>query len=240
MHNGAVAKRHHRIAVYSCYTGRHEPLNTASLGAGLGYDRVLISDDPSLEYPGAQLIEMKIGELTAYAASRLPKICPHLFFPEHEWVFYVDNRASLTKDPNEIVKEIEATHPGAPAGRYLFRHLVRNCAFQETRAVQEKGMIEQSVANRIIKSFRHAGMPRKHGLYMNTIMIQKMGNPVADAFNLAWWQMYLDLCPRDQVTLPYMLWKTRYDPPILDFKVASIAEWPVYTVRDRRKFRRSG
>lgn len=234
-----TAIRKHSVAVYSCYTGHYEPLNTASMGAGEGYDRVLITDDTTVDYPGAQIIGLDPGILDANAASRLPKLCPHRFLPDHDWVIYVDNRARLKADPAKIVARIERDHPGTPSGRYLFAHQRRKCAFRETRVAEAKGMIDARTARRAIRTFKRAGMPRKNGLYMNTVMIQKMGNPVADAFNEMWWQAFQMMCKRDQISLPYALWLSRYDAPVLDFAVHDIAEWPVYTYVERSKYRRA-
>lgn len=239
MADQGTATRNHAVAVYSCYTGQYEPLNTRSMGDGAGYDRVLITDDPGVAYPGAQVIGLEAEELNANAASRLPKLCPHRFLPDHDWVIYVDNRARLKADPAKIIERIERDHPGVPAGRYLFRHQRRKCAFRETRIAEAKGMIDSRTALRAIRTFKRAEMPRKNGLYMNTIMIQKMGNPVADAFNEVWWEAYQRMCKRDQISLPYALWLSRYDAPVLDFAVHDIAEWPVYTYVERSKFRRS-
>lgn len=237
MNDQPTAVRRNPIAVYSCFTGQHEPLNEASMGAGGAYDRVLFTDDPSVSYAGAQVVPIVGENLCPQKASRLPKICPHRFLPDHDWVIYVDNRAELRTDPVEIVARIEEAHPGLPGGRYLFPHPGRRCAYKETRIAAVKGMIEESVKQRILTAFKNHQMPRKLGMYMNTMMIQKMGNPVADAFNEVWWDTYQELCQRDQISLPLALWRTRYAAPELDFGVGEIGVWPVFTRRDRSKYR---
>ncbi|SFT17568.1 Protein of unknown function [Sulfitobacter marinus] len=234
-----VEKVHGDIAVYSCYFGKYEPLNLQSMGSGQGYDRVLVTDDPSLEYPGAQVIGGS-GEADAVIASRSAKLFPEPYFPNHRWVIYVDNRAALIQDPKEIVAEIEAAYVGdAPAGRYLFEHPDRECCYRELRVLTRMSKVTPEAHEQIKGTMQEAGFPAKAGLYMNTMMIQKMGDPATAKLNALWWWLFQTLCPRDQVSLPYAMWLNDYAPRVLSSMAQQYIEWPVYSFKDRRRFQRA-
>jgi hypothetical protein len=227
------------IAVYSCYFGKYEPLNLNAMGEGLGYDRVLFTDDDSLEHPGAQIIRLHDPDMTPALLSRAAKIRPDVYFEDHRWVIYVDNRASLNTDPKDIVAGIEAEHGGdAPQGRYLFPHHDRQCSYRELRILTRMNTITPEEHAEAKAVFEAAGFPARAGLYANTMMIQKMGDPATADFNAFWWDQFLALGKRDQVSLPFALWLKNMAPRVLDQVTRDFIDWPVYTYRDRRRFQR--
>lgn len=225
-----------RIVVYSCYFGQYEPFNPKALGPGGGYDRVVLTDQPLLAdgitvhscAPGTQ------NGATSTSLSRLAKIRPHLFFSQYDWAIYIDNSASLLRNPAQIVAEIERSEGGhAPAGRYLFAHQRRTCAYREARLCLKKGRIPRADYRRQIQHYQAAGFPMDHGLYVNTMMVQKMGDAATDAFNDAWYDHFLAFSQRDQISLPFMLWQQAYPVRLMPHSLFDLAQWPVF-----KKFRR--
>lgn len=225
-----------RILVYSCYFGQYEPFNPKATGAGVGYDRVVLTDQP-LNTPGIRFLgaDMPKAEgASPTTLSRLAKIRPHLFFAGYDWVIYIDNSATLLCDPFQIIAQIEAAQGGsAPAGRYLFPHQRRNCAYREARLCMKKGRIPRADYRRQIQHYQTAGFPMNHGLYVNTMMVQKMGDPDTDAFNDAWYRHFLTFSQRDQISLPFMLWQENYPFRLMPQSLFDLAQWPVF-----KKFRR--
>lgn len=234
-----VADPTNRVVVYSCYFGQHEPLNVESMGAGGAYDRVIFTDQHDLSYPGAKVVHLDDYGLGPALISRKPKIQPHLFFAEYDWVMYVDNRAQLKCDPNGIVSDIDEQHKGnAPAGRYLFEHPNRDCAWRELRVCFEKKMVSKEQLEHLRALFREQGFPRRQGLFVNTMMVQKMGCEHTDKLNNAWWDLFLTHCPRDQVTLGYVVWRLGIETHRMHISPDDLMDWPVYSFRDRRQFQR--
>lgn len=232
-----------RIAVYSCYFGTYEPLNAAATGNGAGYDRFVLTDHP-LALPGIRVLQgsdlgLQLGpeQGGAVALSRLAKIRPHLFFSRYDWVIYIDNSASLLREPARIVAAIEAAQGGtAPAGRYLFPHQRRTCAYREARLCKQKGRISREDYHRQVNHYLAAGFPKEQGLYSNTVMVQKMGDPETDALNDAWYDHFLTFSPRDQISLPFMLWQRAYPVRLMPMGLADLAQWPVFKPFRRAKF----
>lgn len=232
-----------RIAVYSCYFGTYEPLNPAATGSGEGYDRFVLTDHP-LVLPGIRVLQgSDLGvepgpeQGGAVALSRLAKTRPHLFFSRYDWVIYIDNSASLRREPVEIVAAIEASQGGAaPAGRYLFAHQRRTCAYREARLCKQKGRISREDYHRQVNHYLARGFPKEQGLYSNTVMVQKMGDPQTDAFNDAWYDHFLAFSRRDQISLPFMLWERDYPVRLMPMGLGDLAHWPVFKPFRRAKF----
>lgn len=229
-----------RVLVYSCYFGFHEPFNAEATGSGIGYDRLIVTDHLALDVPGVTILRSDAGsDADPGRLSRLAKMCPHRFFSEYDWVIYIDNSASLTTPPQSVLAEIERLHPGgAPAGRYLFNHGKRSCAYREARVCMVTGKISRADYRRQTRHYKDAGFPADQGLFMNTLMIQKMGDPATDAFNETWYDHFQSFSHRDQISLPYMLWKEGYPTRVTPFSLLDIAQWPLFSKWKRDKFRK--
>lgn len=227
-----------RIAVYSCYFGRHEPFHPDALGPEGEWDRIVFTDHPDLVVAGAQVVQVVDPSIAAAGLSRLPKIRPHLFLAGYDWLIYVDNRARLRCDPAGLIGRIEAEYPqGAPAGRYLFRHGERDCAYRETRVCRRMGSITKAQAHGIKRQFQAAGFPENQGLFVNTCMIQKTGSTSTDQANDLWFSLFMTMAPRDQITLPFVLWQLGTAFEVLPMTRSDVVDWPVFGFRDRRRFR---
>jgi hypothetical protein len=227
-----------RVLVYSCYFGFHEPFNPGATGTGIGYDRVVVTDHAALAVPGVTILRPDVSGDPG-RMSRLAKMCPHRFFTGYDWVIYIDNSAALTTPPLAIVSEIERQHAdGAPAGRYLFSHGKRSCAYREARVCLVRGKISREDYRRQMRHYREAGFPEDQGLFMNTLMIQKMGDPATDSFNEIWFQHFQSFSRRDQISLPYLVWKEGYPARITPFALTDIAQWPLFSKWKRDKFRK--
>ncbi len=229
-----------RILVYSCYFGFHEPFNPDATGAGVGYDRMVVTDHAALHLPGVTVLRPEVFESgDPGRMSRLAKICPHRFFFDYDWVIYVDNCAALITPPQSIVAQIEGQYEqAAPPGRYLFSHDKRSCAYREAWLCMVKGKISKSDYRQQVRRYKADGFPKDQGLFTNTLMIQKMGDPVTDVFNETWFDHFQSVSRRDQISLPYMLWKEGYPARITPFALSDIARWPLFAKWKRDRFRK--
>ncbi len=227
-----------KIAVYSCYFGMHEPFNPDATGqAGQGYDRFVFTDHASLP-TAATLVPLKGQGEGPAILSRLPKLCPHLFFQGYDWVIYLDNNARFRLDPARIVRRVVKEHPDQRAGRYLFRHRRRDCAWDEADECLRLGFMTTEQHARVIEMFQRAEFPRHAGLFVNTCLIQRMGDPATDDLNVAWYGSLTSHTRRDQVILPWLLASRDCPYRVLSAKVKSWADWPIYSPKARAKFRR--
>ncbi len=228
-----------RLAVYSCYLGAHEPFNPDATGvAGQGYDRFVFTDHDDLPTTATLVPLADRGEGPAIL-SRLPKLCPHRIFSGYDWVIYLDNNARFLLDPARILRRVRKEHPDAPQGRYLFRHRRRNCAWDEADECLRLGYMTQDQRARVRGLFDAAAFPRNAGLYVNTCLIQRMGDPATDALNEAWFDSLTSHTRRDQVLLPWLLASRNCPHRVLSARLKSWAEWPIYSPKARERFRRS-
>ena len=228
-----------KIAVYSCYFGAHEPFNPDATGADSPlYDRFVFTDHQTLPTTARLVPLTDEGEGPAIL-SRLPKLCPHLFFQGYDWVIYLDNNARFLLDPARILRRVVKEHPDKPAGRYLFTHRRRTCAWDEADECLRLGYMTPDQHAGVRALFQAADFPRKAGLFVNTCLIQRMGCAQTDALNEAWYDSLSTMTRRDQVLLPYLMASRACPHRILTTRVKSWADWPIYSPTARAKFRAS-
>jgi hypothetical protein len=232
-----------RIVVYSAWFGHYEPLNRQSMGDGVGYDRVLLTDDPGLHLEGVRTIVLPVSSdakvpNSPALASRLAKLCPHRFFADYDWAIHVDNSASLRMSPADIIRHVtDEFGAEPPPGRYLFRHRRRTCAYREARVCMVRGRIPRKSYRQEVALMQAAGFPQEAGLYVNTVMVQRMGDAITDGMNEAWLAHVSTLSGRDQISLPFEMWRAGLQPKVLTIEMTDTADWPVFRNWRRRMYR---
>lgn len=228
-----------RLAVYSCYFGAHEPFNPEATGvAGQGYDRYVFTDHASLPTSATLVPLADEGEGPAIL-SRLPKLCPHLFFQAYDWVIYLDNNARFALSPPRFLRRIAKEVPDQPKGRYLFRHRRRDCIWDEADECLRLGFMTPEQHKRVTGIFAESDYPRHAGLFVNTCLVQRMGDPATDALNEAWYDSLATHTRRDQVMLPWLLATRACPHQVLPVNIKQWVEWPLYSPKARDKFRRA-
>ncbi len=233
-------ERDGRIALISCYFGAHEPFNPAAAASDQpGVEAFVFTDQPGLvPVESARAVVLEPSPDGPAIQSRLPKLCPHLFLTGFDWVIYVDNNARLLHAPARIIHKVGKEHPDKPAGRYLFRHRRRACAWDEADECLAAGYMTAAQHDHVTAGFAKARFPRQAGLYANTVLIQRMGSDATDRMNEAWFASLSSHTRRDQVMLPFLLWRDRVPFRVLKPKVKDWAEWPVFSGKAREQFRR--
>lgn len=229
-----------KIALYSCYFGAHEPFNpAAAASAQEGVACFVFTDRPDLATdPGTRPVVLTPDAAGPAIHSRLPKLCPHLFFEGFDWVVYIDNNARMVHSPGRIVHKIGKEFPDRPAGRYFFRHRRRDCAWDEADECLRLGFMTAQQHAHVIATFTAAGFPRRAGLFANTCLIQRMGSAATDRLNEAWFDSLTRYTRRDQVMLPFLLWQQGVPHHAVKPKIKDWADWPVFPEAERERFRR--
>ena len=137
--------------------------------------------------------------------SRAPKILPHKYLPEFDYSIYIDGNAFFLKDPNNLVKALEAPRFGAGLHRF------RNTIFQELDECNRLGMAAPEVLENQRRAYLNDGCPSDLTLLENNLLLRAHNDPSVIELNEAWWQELNTHAARDQLSLPYAAWKLGFD-----------------------------
>ena len=198
------------LVLYSALYGQKEPLNTGVFGGFTAARRVLFTDRTDLEFPGVDIIHDPLCGLDPARASRRAKLMPHRYFPGEEWSIWLDNKSSLRMDPQAILDTLKSQ---SDATFFAFPHFRRRCVYQEGQAVWENGLDDYRTIKDRMTAYRAEGMPENAGLIEGHFIARRHHDPATARFGDHWFEHVLRFSRRDQISFPYLVWKTgfRYD-----------------------------
>lgn len=144
------------------------------------------------------------------AMNRAVKMNPHLHeeIAKYDISIYADSNMSLTQ-PHELLKLCKMLYESNRSA-ILFKHPQRTTAHQEALACIRQG-VGTSDLLKFYKKIRKEGFEDNIGLTENNILIRKNNDIQLQLCCATWYRTYMEGCLRDQVSLPYARWKTRYD-----------------------------
>lgn len=89
----------------------------------------------------------------------------------------------------------------------LLAHPHRACAYDESEACLEFRKGEPGVIREQVTRYEVEGLPRKYGLWATGCFAFR-NNEATYRFRQAWWNELRQTSNRDQISLPYVIWKT--------------------------------
>lgn len=223
------------LILYSSLYGLAEPMNPDCFG-GFRADRtVLVSDRPREVPPGVELLIDSEPAPDPVRASRRSKLAPHRFFPDATGSIYLDNKSRLLTDPRALRDAVFA-QPEARDGTdfFAFPHFRRDCVYQEIGTVLENGLDDPAIVRAVLRDYRRAGMPEHAGLIEGHFLIRRH-TPATEAFGEAWLDAVFRFSRRDQISFPYLAWKTGFRHAAITARPRS--EVVIHSVFDRSQRR---
>jgi hypothetical protein len=200
------------IVLFSSLFGEREPLNPDCFG-GFRADRTVLVTDRPREVPDG--VEVLIDPEPAgdpVRASRRAKLMPHRFFPDAAWTIYLDNKSRLLRAPRDILGPLSAR---ADANFFAYPHFRRDCVYQEIRTVLENGLDDPRIVRERWRTYRREGMPRHAGLIEGHFIVRRRA-PEVERFGEQWFDQVQRFSRRDQLSFPYLVWKTGFRYGFID------------------------
>lgn len=224
-----------KIVVYTAIYGKKDPLWSVPPIARDGTDYVVLTDRRLMEvglwtldgsYGRRATILTGTGEfpsvpttweqrkfstdlpswdrMTPRRRARYCKMMPHVIFPEADVTVWVDGNIRLLRTPRRAVAWLTSNNIAA------FRHPDRRCIYEEAKACMEFGKGSRKEILAQINAYRKAGYPANRGLISTRCVIRRNCDEI-NWLNEAWWREIRERSERDQISLPFLLWKMGID-----------------------------
>lgn len=211
-----------RVIIYSSLFGNYEPIREP-LVEHKDIDYILFTDDRNLKSDHWRINLIEDSLQNSRRTSRLPKILPHKYLPEHDISIYMDaNVQILTNDIYQMIDQCLGSYDIA-----IPKHPRRDCLYQELKHCIKVQKEKQETADGIIDKYLKYGFPSNFGLYVNRFLIRRNTDSIQQLDEM-WWREYSSGSVRDQCSLMYCLWKTRVPVNPIDSK--SVKEKHYYRV----------
>lgn len=208
-----VSLKEKRIVVYTCITGNYDFLKEPLLD----FDNVEyicfsndVKDIQAVKNTKWKIVNIPDKISSIYnntLANRYIKLHPYELFKDADYSIYVDGNIKIISFLGTYLMKTKEK-----AGIAVYAHNQRGCAYDEANAciLRKKGnkpYIEQQM-----KKYRTEGFPKDFGLYECTIIATDLKNDIAHQIFDAWWKEFIDSQSlRDQLSLPYVMWKNGFE-----------------------------
>jgi alkaline ceramidase TOD1/glycosyltransferase MUCI70-like protein len=192
-------------AVVGGFNDSLSPIHIPSDPFGRPVRFVCFSDSVDRCPPGWEIRPLLIKGRNARLTARWHKIMSHRVLPEASITLWHDGSHSLKVNPWHVADRcLSRSHTFAS-----FKHPIRNCIYQEVQACVK---LRKDAPERLWKQaerYQREGYPAHFGL-LETSCIARLGSPAVHQLNESWWQQLDFWSCRDQVSLPYVIWRSGF------------------------------
>lgn len=198
------------LVIYTAITGGKDKLRDPKhILPGAEY--VCFTDTPGVRSSIFDIRALPFTEATPRLTARRLKLFPHLLFPQHETSLWVDGSRLIRGDLNGLLQEAGGAFMAA------FTHPHRGCLYQEAELCARLGRDDPALLAAHIAQYRREGVPENLGLAETGVLLRRHHVPVVKTLMEAWWQQVATHSQRDQVSLPYVLWKHNFSLCRIDY-----------------------
>lgn len=184
------------ICVYTILTNDYDTVKPISLN---GIPHYLFTDNPNIEAKGWIIIPIEKTE--DCRLQRKIKILGHPELDKHDATIYID--ASMTMRSN--VTQLLRTYRG---GLMIGQHK-RTCVYAEGLACKSLKKAAEDVINKQIAEYYENNFPVNFGMWSSGFMIRDKSTKEMCEL---WYSKLEEHSHRDQLSLPWALWKTGLKP----------------------------
>lgn len=130
------------------------------------------------------------------------KMFPHKFLSEYKTSIWVDASLELQGNMWEYIKKYQYSSP-----ILLFPHPYRICIYEEAAACIHYNMAEKEVILKQINTYYENEYPVNNGLVCGGCIVRQHQNRDIQVLMEEWWNEVCTYSKRDQLSLPYLMWK---------------------------------
>lgn len=187
--------------IYTVITNQYD--NLIKIPNFKGWDKIAFIDTNINDSKGWEVRQIEKSD-NPIQQSRDYKIRSHIYLYNYDLVCYIDGNQLLLKEP--------------PSSPIFFRHTRRKNIFEEAKQLIINGRFSAEYINPQIKYYKDQGF-NENGLYLNGFFVRDH-SPEINTLHEIWYAETLRFTPRDQLTLPYAIYKTGIKPKnIVDEKI---------------------
>lgn len=207
-----------KIAVYTVITGGYDDPNLpVYIDDSIDYYLFTDSDNASSKNWPANFRVLTVPEtlngLSSVKKNRYMKMHPDEVLSEevtgrkYDYTIYIDGSLRITCDIKPLVYSLIASGKSIA----IHNHFMRDCLYDEGQLLWIFDKLKYKPMKEQLDFYRNEGMPRHFGLPENTVLIRKTNDSRLQDIMHQWWLQVEKFTHRDQLSLPYVLWKNGLD-----------------------------
>lgn len=194
-----------KIVVYTCIVGGYDDI-LEPVYCNANCDYYVVTDKEVAEDSAWKKIDInqfELGGLSNSEKNRYIKLHPHILFCDYDFSLYVDGNIRIITDIVPLVEQIGSRILG------VHRHNLHDCIYTEANVImRRKRFIRiRDVVKKQVAAYKQEGFKRHQGFYENPILIRKHNDKRCIKLMESWWAEMNRFTTRDQLSLPYVIWK---------------------------------
>lgn len=196
-----------KVAIYTAIFGKYDELKEPNY-VDPKCDYYIITDevvnDNSLWNP-VDISHLGFGGKSDLYKNRYVKMHPFEFFKDYDFVIYVDGNFELCGPVSDLIVYVN------PKTNIAVHNMFnRDCIFDEAKACKLLKKGDSKRIGEMITRYKKAGFPSHFGMYECPVIVSRKSNTSLLIFN-QWWEQFLKSGGRDQISLPYVIWKNGFE-----------------------------
>lgn len=193
-----------KIVVYTCIWGKYDSIvEPMYINPNIDYYIITDQDIPS----GSKWKKLDLPEINGFSnmspidINRFCKMLPHNLFPNYDYSIYVDGNIRIVTDMYPIIADM--------SGKVLGIHnYTVDCIYNMKDAIIAGRKAKKEDVQSQVERYRKEGFPEHFGAFECNILCRKhMDNECIEIMNNWWEEFNRTASKRDQLSLPYVIWK---------------------------------
>lgn len=194
-----------RGAVYTAITGGKDVLRPLQYVIP-DVEYICFTDDPSMTAEGWTCRPLDYNHRDPTRRARRPKILAHQYLKDFDWSLWIDGNFEITGHIEAFIMEHVSE-----AAFHAFKHNKRAYAYEEFPRCKELEKDDPVLIDAQEARYRAEGMPEDRRLLYSGVLLRRHNDPEVKAAMKLWWSEIKRGSRRDQLSLPYVLWKQPVD-----------------------------
>lgn len=193
-----------KIAVYSCIVGNYDKI-IDPIHQEENVDYFMFTDlelPPSSKWKKIDISKFpEYKSMTAKQINRKIKMLSYKYLSQYDYSVYVDGLIEIVTSVTPMIEDM------GEMGLGVHYHNQRDCVYDEAIMIKYAKKADMSIVKKQLNDYKANGFPTHYGLYENTILIRNHHDKNTNKLMDAWWNEYIKYPTRDQLSLPYLIWK---------------------------------
>ena len=174
------------------------------------FDFFMFTDQPERVPKPWRAIYVNPSIFGQQRTNRYFKCLAHILFPKTQSCIYLDASFSLLKPLTLFLQAYDKSRFA------LFRHPDRDDVTEEAEVCKRQGKDDSEVLDAQIERYRAVGLPSPSSCYNGGGLIRDLTDPTVISINEAWCDEITAGSVRDQISLPFVLWRFGLEPDLIE------------------------
>lgn len=197
-----------KVAVYTCIIGNYDTV-LEPLFVNDDIDYFIFTDqavDRMSKWKKIDVTNFKEYKyVNATVLNRKIKILPYIYLNNYDYSIYIDGNIQIIADVMPLILKMKDSSLG------VHTHAIRDCIYREANGVELLKKANPEKVKEQINRYKAEGFPEHFGLFQNSILIRNHNSVIGRRLMDLWWKEYSEELTRDQLSLPYAIWKMKLD-----------------------------